>query len=243
MIRPLIQGSNYYYTGYTDEAGRFSFSNVRAGSYGLYAWSNGGALADVYTNFTTADVTILEGKTTNLGELLWNIPAERSRIFRVGDFDKKALGFQNGGQPYLHGVAAFSPANLTFTVGKSKTTDWYYAQSAIGTWAIRFKVSTQDIARNGNRTALLSVSLAGYSQSTALKVDVNGELMGALGKDDLASDPALYRSGKISGEWRFIQYEIGVGVLKDGWNTIGFTVTRYTQWRGFMWDSIILEWA
>ncbi|KAF5484839.1 Rhamnogalacturonate lyase [Colletotrichum siamense] len=237
-IRPSIQGTNYYYTTYTNDKGRFTFDNVRTGSYAVYAWSNGGKLADVYTNFT-APVTVSKDKTANLGQLSWKVPSSK-RIFQVGEFDKKATGFKNGGVPYQHGVAADSPANLTFVVGQSQDSDWYFASSAVGKWTIEFDLPAADVA--ANRTALLSVSLAGYSQSAALDIDVNGQVYGSLSKDVLTSDPALYRSGKISGEWRFFQYKIDTDILKAGKNTVGFSVTRYTQWRGFLWDSIILEW-
>ncbi|WQF86379.1 Putative Galactose-binding-like domain superfamily, galactose mutarotase-like domain superfamily [Colletotrichum destructivum] len=238
-VRPSIQGRNYYYTTYANDKGRFSFDGVRSGSYAVYATSNGGKLGDVYTNFT-APVTVAKDKTLNLGQLTWGVPPKGKRVFQVGEFDKKASGFRNGGVPYQHGVAAQSPANLTFTVGESRDSDWYFAQSALGKWTIEFGLAASDVA--ANRTALLSVSLAGYSQSGALDVDVNGHVYGSLNKDGLTSDPALYRSGKVSGEWRFLQYRIDADVLRAGVNTVGFTVTRYTQWRGFLWDSIILEW-
>ncbi|ORY65174.1 polysaccharide lyase family 4, domain III-domain-containing protein [Pseudomassariella vexata] len=239
-IRPSIQGSNYYYTTYADDTGAFSFDDVRTGSYGLYAWSNGGEIGDVYTNVTTSPVTITRAATTQLGELKWDVPSGAQRIFQVGEFDKKALGFTHGGPPYQHGVADLSPANLTFVDGESENSDWYYAQSAIGKWTIEFDLAAEEVT--GYKTALLSVSLAGYSQSAALDIDVNGQVLATLSKDTLVSDPALYRSGKTNGEWRFFQYPISSSMLSAGVNTVGFTVTRYTQWRGFMWDSIILDW-
>ncbi|KAK9415814.1 putative Polysaccharide lyase family 4, domain III-domain-containing protein [Seiridium unicorne] len=239
-VRPLIQGSNYYYTTYTDADGKFSFSDVRSGDYGLYAWSNGGDIADVYTNFTSSDVAISNGKITDLGTLSWEVPGLES-IFQIGDFDKKALGFKNGGPPYQHGVADESPANLTYTIGISNVSEWYYAQSLVGTWTVEFSLTAAEIASHTSG-AQLSVSLAGYSQSSTLNISVNGDLLASLSKDNLASDPALYRSGKTSGEWRFFQYEIDASVLSEGVNTVDFTITRYTQWRGFLWDSVILEW-
>ena len=246
-IRPLVQGDNYYYTTTAKADGSFSFSDVRTGSYGLCAWSNGGDIADVYTNATVTPITVETDKTTALGEVEWALPAGRKQIFQVGEFDKKALGFKNGGLPYQHGVTEASPANLTFRVGKSDASqDWYYAISKPGRWTIEFEVDAVDLAAahasNNGSTALLSVSLAGYSQSTAVDVDVNGEVVGTLSKDLFTSDPALYRSGKTSGEWRFVQYEVDVGLLVAGANAVGFTVTRYVQWRGVLWDSIILEW-
>lgn len=239
-VRPLIQGSNYYYTTYADANGEFSFLDVRTGTYGLYAWSNGGDIADVYSNYTSSSVTVSNGKTTDLGTISWQVPA-LDQIFQIGDFDKKALGFKNGGPPYQHGVADESPANLTYTIGTSDVSDWYYAQSLSGTWTVEFALSAADIANHASG-AQLSVSLAGYSQSTALNISVNDQLLGSLSKDNLASDPALYRSGKTSGEWRFLQYGIAAGLLVEGVNTVDFTITRYTQWRGFLWDSVILEW-
>ncbi|KAF7552986.1 hypothetical protein G7Z17_g3952 [Cylindrodendrum hubeiense] len=239
-IRPSIQGSNYYYTTYTNDKGRFSFDDVRTGSYGLYASSNGGKLADVYTNFTQSGVKITKDKTLNLGQLSWEVSDVSKRIWQVGAFDKTARGFKNGGAPYQHGVTEESPANLTFVVGESKDADWYYASSAIGTWTIEFQLSAEEIA--ANNTALLSVSFAGYSQSGALDISVNGDVYGSLSKDTLTSDPALYRSGKTSGEWRFFQYEVKPEALKTGLNTVEFTTTRYTLWRGFLWDSVIFEW-
>ncbi|KAH7133728.1 polysaccharide lyase family 4, domain III-domain-containing protein [Dactylonectria macrodidyma] len=239
-IRPSIQGSNYYYTTYTNDKGRFSFDDVRTGSYGLYAWSKGGKLADVYTNFTKSDVKITKDKTLNLGQLSWKVSDKSKRIWQIGEFDKTANGFKNGGVPYQHGLTEQSPANLTYVIGESQDSDWYYASSAVGTWTIEFQLSAAEIATNNS--ALLSVSLAGYSQSGALNIVVNGNVYGSLSKDTLTSDPALYRSGKVSGEWRFLQYEVASDALKEGLNTVEFKVTRYTLWRGFLWDSIIFEW-
>ncbi|KAK7927408.1 hypothetical protein PG985_004406, partial [Apiospora marii] len=246
--RPSVQGSNYYYTTHADAEGRFSLEDVRAGTYGLYAWSNGGALADVYTNFTKGSIHVAAGNTTTLSLLTWSVPRKSKRVFTIGDFDKKALGFRNGGPPYQHGVSEQSPANLTFTVGKSQVSDWYYAQSLVGTWAVEFELDQATLLSRGNsgdddNSARLSLSFAGYSQSAAMDVTINGQLLGTLDKQNFASDPSLYRSGKTSGEWRFVQYTIPRAALREGVNVLGFTVTRYTQWRGFMWDSIILEWV
>ncbi|KAK8050992.1 polysaccharide lyase family 4 protein [Apiospora rasikravindrae] len=242
--RPSVQGRDYYYTTQADHEGRFTLENVRSGTYGLYAWSNGGALADVYTNFSKSSINIAVGSTTNLSSLTWTVPDQGKRLFTIGDFDKKALGFRNGGPPYQHGVSDRSPANLTFTVGTSEVSDWYYAQSLVGTWTVEFDLAQEALllGAGGNGSATLSLSFAGYSQSTAMDVTINGQIIGSLGKDIFSSDPSLYRSGKTSGEWRFVQYRIPRAILKEDVNTLGFTVTRYTQWRGFMWDSIMLEW-
>ena len=167
------------------------------------------------------------------------MPSNRKKIFQIGSFDKKATSFTNSG-PHVHGLTEKSPANLTFTVGTSKTSDWYYASSKLGSWDAVFNAT----APSKTAKALLSVSLAGYSQSTSLTIYLNGnKAIGTISKDTLTSDPALYRSGTISGEWRFLQYEIAAADLVDGKNVLSFTTDRYTLWRGILWDTIILEWV
>ncbi|KAK8079661.1 polysaccharide lyase family 4 protein [Apiospora hydei] len=198
--RPSVQGRNYYYTAQADREGRFSLQDVRTGTYGLSAWSNGGALADHHH--------LGRGNHKHL-PLTWIVPEKAKRLFTIGDFGKTALGFRNGGPPYQHGISDQSPANLTFTVGKSEASDWYYAQSLVGTWAVKFGMDHQALMLGGDAgSATLSLSFAGYSQSTAMDITINDQLLGSLGKDIFASDPSLYRSGKTSGEWRFVQYNI-----------------------------------
>ena len=239
-IRPLIQGTNSYYTTYADNSGSFSFDKVRSGNYGLYASSNGGDIGDVYTNFTRSPITIIKGKTNNLRTLSWAVPRNRTKVFQIGVFDKKALGFGNGGKERQHGLTEQGPANLTFVVGESRAEDWYYASSKLGSWDVVFNTTRP----SSSSKALLTVSLAGYSQSTQLGIYLNGNTtVGTISKDNVASDPALYRSGTTSGEWHFEQYEIPGEALRDGKNVISLVVERYTLWRGVMWDAVKLEWV
>jgi rhamnogalacturonan endolyase len=151
------------------------------------------------------------------------------------------LGFRNGGAPYQHGLVADSPANLTYTIGKSNESDWYFGQSALGSWTILFDLTEADVA--ANKTAVLSLSLAGYSRAVNIDVNVNDQLLTSITSDDLASDPGLYRSGTTAGEWRFLEFNVSAGTLQAGTNSIVFEATRTTLWRGFMWDSILLEWS
>ncbi|KAI5256298.1 hypothetical protein E4T42_01532 [Aureobasidium subglaciale] len=229
---PLAQGVNYYYTTHTDASGKFSFASVRTGQYGLYAWSNGGKISDVYTNYTKSGVEVKDD--LDLSTLIWSVPSNK-RIFQIGNFDKRTTGFVNNG-PYQHGLAAASPANFTFTVGTSTSADWYYASSNLGTWDIVFDTPALE-----KQNARLIVSLAGYSQSTSLTISSNDVVLGSLNKNNVTTDAAAYRSGTVSGEWH--QFEYVIGNLKEGKNVISFTVDRYVLWRGFLWDAIALEWA
>jgi rhamnogalacturonan endolyase len=237
----LGQGRNYYYTATADRDGRFRIPYVRTGVYALHARPNGGIIADVTTQFVESVVTVQHYTATKLGTLKWKASDKSKKLFQIGAFDRKALGFRNGGAPYRHGLVEQSPANLTYTIGISAESDWYFAQSALGGWRVRWLLEEGDIPPNDNG-ALLSISLAGYSKGTNLKISVNSMTVHALEGSDIASDPALYRSGTIAGEWHLLEVEIEHGLLKQGWNEIVFEVIATKLWKGFMWDSIWLNW-
>ncbi|KAG8629624.1 hypothetical protein KVT40_003489 [Elsinoe batatas] len=240
-------GAGSYYTTYADEEGRFAFPHVLTGTYALQAWANGGEIGDVLGRFVEDDIDLsaaCEGK--DLGELTWQLPEGRNRIFQVGASDRRSLGFKYGGAPYEHGLVAKCPANLTFTVGQSNTEEWCFGQSALGTWSIGFDLSGEELTAAGNRSALLSVSLAGYSQGTSSGIYVNGQgatgRVGNLTTGSIPSDQCLYRSATQAGEWHFFEFPVARALLREGRNTVSFVVERTTLWRGFLWDSIVLEW-
>jgi rhamnogalacturonan endolyase len=245
----LDQGSTYYYTTTTDASGHFAIPNVRVGSYGLQAWSgNNSAIGDVSTTFTLSSLTVSKDKETTLGDMTWKI-SEKKKLFQVGSFDRFSYGFEHGGAPWQHALVASCPANLTYRVGCSSTEDWCFGQSVKGNWTIKFW--NFDTA-SANRSATLIVSLAGYSSGSSSTIWVNDAVVGNLtsgsvGKDGLvthglASDPSLYRSATAAGEWRYFEFEVQAGLLKEGKNEVKFQLTRETQWHGFMWDAIKLEW-
>ncbi|VDB87394.1 unnamed protein product [Peniophora sp. CBMAI 1063] len=241
----LDQGSFYNYAVYADDEGVFNFTDVRAATYGLYAWSNGGdVLGNVTTTFVVNDVVIAAEPTVALENLgAWEVPTGRDQIFQIGAVDRKALGFALGGHPYQHALVDQVPANLTFTVGQSDpATDWYFAQSAIGSWDVEFELAGDAVALN--RSAILTVALAGFSRGSSAGIYVNGATrVGNLTTDDVPTDPSLYRSATVAGEWHVYEFGVDAGVLQEGNNTVSFVGERYTQWRGWLWDSIILEWA
>lgn len=237
-------GSNYYYTTYTDDEGYFTFPHVRAASYGLQAWSNGSQiLANVTTTFLQHGVAVVAGAATDLGTLAWAVSG-RAQLFRVGDLDRYAYGFRDGGAPRAHALADDCPADLTYAVGSSGVGDWCFAQSKVGNWTIAFDVA--NLAAAPATEATLIVSLAAYSTGTDARVYVNGDtVVGNVtgGTALLANDPSLYRSATVAGEWRRLAFTFDAGVLlRGGVNNVTFEVTKSTAWRGIMWDSIVLEW-
>lgn len=250
----LDQGSDYYYTGYADAQGRFEFRGVRAGTYGLQAWSNGSSIADVTTSLASADAVVVEaGGHANLGDLEWRV-STKTKLFQVGDFDRYSYGFLYGGAPHQHALVDECPADLTYTVGTSSTEDWCFGQSKLGNWTIAFDVpDNSSSSSSSSANATLIVSLAGYSTGVSSSVWANDVLVGELTSGaaaadanvtgGLANDPCLYRSGTAAGEWRYFEFPFDAAALKEGaGNTITFQVTRNTTWHGFMWDSIVLEW-
>jgi rhamnogalacturonan endolyase len=236
----LDQGQHYYYIATAAANGSFRIENVRAGAYALYAWPNGG-ITDITTQFVRNNITVQKNTRTELASSVWRTDARGKTIFQIGTFDRKTVGFKNGGAPYQHGLVEESPANLTYTVGVSKESDWYFAQSALGAWTVRFLVDDGDIKVRGS-AAILSVSLAGYSKGANMRISVNSKSVRTLRASDIPSDPALYRSGTTAGEWHAFEVELACGLLKNGWNEVVFEVVATKLWKGFMWDSVLLAW-
>lgn len=173
----------------------------------------------------------------------WEVPTGREQIFQIGAVDRTTLGFNLGGHPYQHALVDTVPANLTFTVGQSDpASDWYYAQSAIGSWDVVFDLAADAVEQN--RSALLTVALAGFSQGSSAGIYVNGETrVGNLTSASILNDPSLYRSSTIAGEWHLFEFDVDASALTEGTNTVSFVVEQHTQWRGWLWDSVILEWV
>ncbi|KAJ4299622.1 hypothetical protein N0V90_004868 [Kalmusia sp. IMI 367209] len=236
------QGKDYYYTTYADKQGSFTIKDVRTGTYGLYTWGNGGSIADVTTSFIKNDVVVSRRKTTGLGSLQWTVTEKSKRIFQIGDLDRKSVGFSlSGPTPFEHGRISETPANLTYTVGKSHTSDWYFGQSKLGTWTVNFDLKSILASATG---AKLTASLAGFSSGTKANILVNDEKIGNISTNAvlLVSSQDTYRGATQAGEWRNLQFDVKKELLKEGLNTLDFAVIESTQWRGWLWDSVVLEW-
>lgn len=239
----LDQGERKYYTNYTSSDGSFQFSDVQTNTYALSAWSNGGSIGDVSTTFLQNDIVVEEAKDSILGGLTWETQ-NRSLIWQIGEIDRKATGFKNSDIPRAHGLAALSPANLTFIPGVSRVDEWYYAQSSIGSWTVPFNLTSHSSSTNSTLPpAILKLSLAGYSQGFSNVILVNGIQVGNITSGSITTDPSVYRSGNVAGEWHLLSFSIEAGLLKDGGNEVVFKATRSTIWHGVLWDSILLEWA
>ncbi|KAF2680473.1 polysaccharide lyase family 4 protein [Lentithecium fluviatile CBS 122367] len=237
------QGKNYYYTAYTDSNGKFSIDDVRTGIYGFYSWSNGGKIGDVTTSFVQNDIVIAKNKATNLKTLTWQVSSPKNRIFQVGTFDRKTDGFAlSGPTPFEHGRIAKAPSNLTYTVGTSQASDWYFGQSALGTWSIVFNLRSIPTSTTG---AKLTASLAGFSGGSSANILLNDVKVGNITTNSalLVSSQDTYRGATRAGEWRLLEFPVAKAELKIGENRVDVQVTTSTKWRGWLWDSVVLEWV
>ncbi|KAE8151460.1 polysaccharide lyase family 4, domain III-domain-containing protein [Aspergillus avenaceus] len=238
---PYEQGSNYYYRTTADSKGSFAFENVRAATYALYAWAgNNSDVSDVSTNLTVNDIEV--SKTTeaqDIGDFTWGTQ-KRTKIWQIGDLDRLPRGFKNGCTGYHHGLSDDSPANLNFTVNSTEESEWAYAQSAEGTWQVSFELPS---APDSDAIAVLSTSFAGYSSGVNMEITAQSGGVDVGEINDLANDPSVYRSSTFGGLHRYEEIEVPAGTFKEGTNTIEFTVTKGSEWHGFMWDSVLLEWS
>jgi rhamnogalacturonan endolyase len=242
-LSSLDQGANYYYITYADNDGKFLIRDVRTGTYGIEAWSNGGKIGDVSTTFKKNDVIINDNSKTKLKSMTWSIPDKKNRIFQVGDFDRKTIGFKlSGPTPFEHGRISHCPANLTYMVGQSQYADWCFGQSALGTHSIVFSVSSIPTAAT---KAKLTVSLAGFSSGSNANILLNEAKIGNITGSSvlLPSSQDTYRGATQAGEWHLLEFLVPKNQVKVGQNRFDFRVTSSTMWRGWLWDSVVFEWV
>ena len=245
----LDMGRYYCYTTYADSSGSFSIDNVRAGSYGLQAWTNGNSISDVYTTFLQNDVVIMSNEDLALGEMKWTVPDQSKRIWTLGSFDRKTVGFNlSGPTPFEHGRISKCPANLTYTVGTSNDSDWCFGQESLGTWSIVFpsvsqpSSSTSATTNSTSATANLIVSLAGFSSGSKASILLNEKVIGNISA--LVTSQDTYRGATQAGEWHLVEFPVAGGSLKtNGTNKLDFKVTTSSLWHGWLWDAVALEWV
>lgn len=135
--------------------------------------------------------------------------------------------FKFGSSPRTNQWMNEVPADLTFTVGKSKESeDWYYAQKT-GTWTVKFNVN-KPVAGN----AYLTVAVAGGGANVTAAV--NGTEVGSLSYGD---DASVRRAANRSGRYGRNEFVFPGSALKVGENVL----TLKANGAGIMYDTIVLE--
>ena len=228
------QGSDYIFYAQADANGQFTIPNVRANTYSLYAYAEGGSIGDVTDQYEHDNIGV-SGSAEDLGTLTWSPPTYANSLWQIGTADRKADEFKLGNLPRHYGLNDLVPANLTYTIGQSTpANDWYYAQTKVGTWTVKFNLS-----HTYSGTGHLTVALAGVSRVAKVTVGVNGTSIGSF--PTYANDQAIYRSANQSGAYHLILLSFPASRLKAGANTVTFHATNVSSGGGAMYDTVKLE--
>ena len=232
---PYNEGDGYIYWAETESDGTFTIRNVRPGTYTLKAY----ALSGGNTSQLTREGVIVSGATTNLGNVMWRPERFGTEVFRIGESNRLSDGYKLSDADRSYSLYQESPADLTFSVGSSnEAEDWYYAQTKVGTWTIKFDID------DPNHPFRLTASAAGAANVTRINVYVNGTEM-ANNTWTYQSDGSVYRSAVLSGRYQQHTLDLPAGVLKVGENTIALELSDHNYATsgiaGIMWDCIKLE--
>lgn len=238
------QGGDYIFYVKADANGKFSLPHVRPGTYTLYAWQTEGPVTQSFAK----DGIEVKGDTLDLGTLEWDAPYHPNLLFQVGKADRMAGEFKFGSVPRTNQWTRQVPADLTFTVGKSKEADdWFYAQHS-GTWNIAFNVAK---VPSGN--AYLTIPIAGGPGNVS--VLVNGTEVGKIAKGD---DASVRRAANRSGVYARFEFTFPASTLKAGENIVSLQMPRRgpapanedpsrgqqpgsAANNGLMYDTVVLE--
>jgi rhamnogalacturonan endolyase len=249
----LSQGYDYMFWSQADASGHFTIPAVRPGHYSVHVYPTQGTIVnDPATGEIAGTVDVVAG-TNDMGTVMWSPPYHANLIWAIGDsdrtsgefrFDPKAAAgpsntaYETGrmyGPSGTAGVWTIPPANLTYTVGTSTPqSDWYFAQSADGTWTVDF-----DLASVPAGGATLTVALAGAAQDPHLNAFANGHQVVNMG---LGNDQTLYRSCLEGGLYQVLTASVPAADLMAGANTVTLTMnTKGTAGAGVYYDIVKLE--
>lgn len=249
----LTQGYDYLFWSQADASGAFTIPAVRAGSYAVHVYATNGTIVDdPGTGEIVKTITVGAGPN-DAGTLTWSPPYHANVLWSIGSSDRKsgefrfspnaATGIDNTaartgrmyGPDATHGVWTVPPANLSFAVGTSTPqTDWYFVQSADGTWEVHFSLAS--IPAGG---AYLTIGIAGAARNPHLTVTANGHSVLDQG---FGNDQTLYRSALQGGSFQMLTAAVPASNLVAGANTMSFTLnTKGASGAGLYYDVVKLE--
>jgi len=201
--------------------------------------------------FSRGDVVVTAGHTSELPELIWNVPHRgKSIAWEIGVPDRTAREFRHGSDYFLEylwqGFGRELSNPLDYTIGSSRLTDWNYAQASYRTdakdggkpwpWRIHFKLDTIP-----SGPAILTLAIAS-AQGAYINVHVNGNSK-RVGRvtPTVQGGNALLRQG-IHAKYCVEYLEIPASQLKVGDNIITLDLTVDSNaTRHVMYDYLSLE--
>ncbi|MBD7967550.1 polysaccharide lyase family protein [Paenibacillus gallinarum] len=225
------QNLNYNYYVRTDKQGKFTLSDVRAGSYTLYSFVNG-----YFGEYRLDGVTVAKNKTTKLSTLEWNPETHGKQLWQIGTPDRSSGEFRNGADYHQWGswlnYPLQFPDGVNFVIGESdEQTDWNYAHPVNATpgepaqlktafdpspavWKIRFNEQ-----QSYEGTAVLTFGIAG-SRNGSLNAKLNGtEIVNLDPLPGPKSDSSMPRSA-VHGFYREFKITFDASLLQEGENVI-----------------------
>lgn len=224
------QGGDFIFHAKADARGNFVVPNVRPGTCALYAYASQGGV----TGQLEKDDVVVSGPAANLGVIPWTPTAYRTLLWKIGTSDRMAGEFKFGNELRNIKWVGMVPADLTYTVGKSKEhEEWYFAQGKPGHWDVVF---TDAGSRAGN--AHLTVAIAGVSGNPHLTILVNGKEIKNLAYQN---DAATYRAAVRSARYQLEDITFPADLLTPGENTVRLNMTAVGKNGGIMYDVIKLE--
>jgi len=145
--------------------------------------------------------------------VLWSPPKYSVALWQIGVADRISAEFKFGNELRNIQWIGMVPADLTYTIGKSReSTDWYFAQGKKGNWDVQFPLN-----RTYTGTAHLTVAIAGVSQNPHLTISVNGKEIKSL---TYANDAATYRAALRSARYQLEDISFPADLLQKGDNTV-----------------------
>lgn len=224
-------GKRYIYWGKTDEDGHFCIKDVRPGDYALYAYATHG---DVTDELVFEDVHV-GNETCHLGVIDWTPSKHGKLLWMIGENNRLSDGFALSDAPRSYLLPEKVPADLVFTIGDSNPqTDWYYAQTKKGVWAVRFRCDQAYLGQ-----AYLTASLAAVTSQPTIQVSLNGIFLDTWQWN--SNDGAIYRSATQSGRHGLKTLCFDASILRQGENLLEFNLTNGNGRGGVMWDCIKME--
>lgn len=223
------QSRGYTYYTKTTPDGSFLLNHVRPGRYMLYAYGS-----NETEEFTKRNIAVEPGVLTITNKLNWQPVDYGEKIWQIGIADRRTTGFKLADHKRNYDVFLQPPANLSFTIGKSKEAqDWYYAQTKPGSWDIVFTNT-----KNYKDSATLTIAVAGCARNPQLDIIVNGRQISTL---KMGNDASVYRSAIAGGYYQLKRISFPAAWLIRGDNTISLFMKVAKPGAGIMYDAIKLE--
>jgi rhamnogalacturonan endolyase len=227
-----------------DTNGKFTIPKVRPGKYTLHAIANG-----VLGEYVKTDITIVPGKTLELGNLDWKPVRYGRQIWEIGVSDRTAGEFLHGDHYYQWGLynqyVKDFPNDVNFTIGKSDYhKDWNIMQVPRAhddtgkgrgdetTWTVTFELPSAPTGK-----AALRLAFAG-AEARNLIVKMNDQQIGAV--TTLLNTGAIHRDSD-RGYWQEVPVFFDASVMKQGRNVLKLTVPAGAVASGVEYDYLRLE--